>query len=156
MNEAVTPMCSPELCEGNPPVRAPSDVLNHTLIHDETLVRHWPDTPAWSTWLALAGLPDRDVRAGPRFDHSDHCLDAAIEGSGIVLGRRAMASRDLEQGRLVAPFDIDLPFRGGIYCVTTETKAANPDVAAFRAWLRAEAARTPMGAVGTDDARGGE
>ncbi|MBS27384.1 MAG: transcriptional regulator [Alphaproteobacteria bacterium] len=147
MNEAVTPMCSPELLDGDLPIRTPADVLNHTLIHDDTLVRHWPDVPAWSKWLALAGLPEQEASAGLHFDHADHGLDAAIEGTGVVLGRRAMGSRDLEQGRLVAPFDLDLPFRGGIFSVTTEEKAANPHVRTFRDWLHEEAAGSPMGAA---------
>lgn len=145
MNEAVTPMCSPSLLDGASPIRTPADLLNHTLIHDETLMRHWPDVPAWTKWLDLAGVPHPHESAGLRFDHADHCLDAALEGSGVVLGRRAMASRDLEQGRLVAPFELDLAFRGGIFSVTTERKSKNPNVQAFRTWLREQAAETPMG-----------
>jgi LysR family transcriptional regulator, glycine cleavage system transcriptional activator len=145
MDEAVTPMCSPELLNGTPPIRTPADLQHHTLIHDDTLRRHWPESPGWSKWMDLAGLPEHDASAGLHFNHSDHCLDAAIEGSGIVLGRRAMASRDIEQGRLVAPFDLDLPFRGGIYCVTTPEKANNPNICAFRDWLREEASNTTMG-----------
>ena len=140
MDEAVTPMCTPELLGGPHPIRTPADLRHHTLIHDDTLSRHWPDAPAWSKWLTLAGEPERDASAGLHFDHSDHCMDAALQGSGVILGRRAMASRDLELGRLIAPFELDLPFEGGIYSVTTEEKASNPDVAAFRDWLREEAA----------------
>jgi hypothetical protein len=106
---------------------------------------HWPESTGWSKWLRLAGIPELTAKAGLQFDHSDHCLDAAIQGSGIVLGRRAMASRDIEQGRLVVPFDLDLPFQGGIYSVTTEAKASNPDVQAFRNWLREEARSDPHG-----------
>lgn len=151
MNEAVTPMCSPELLSGDKPIRVPADMLQHTLIHDDTLARHWPGESAWSKWLVLAGLSERPAGAGMHFDHSDHCLDAAIAGSGVVLGRKAMASRDLELGRLVAPFDLALPFRGGIYSVTTARKAANPDVHAFRQWLREEAANSMMAAKPDQD-----
>jgi LysR family transcriptional regulator, glycine cleavage system transcriptional activator len=140
MDEAVTPMCTPERLNGQNPIHTPADLRRHTLIHDDTLLRHWPEAPAWSKWLTLAGEPERDASAGLHFDHSDHCMDAALQGSGVILGRRAMASRDIELGRLVAPFDLDLPFEGGIYSVTTEEKASNPDVAAFRDWLREEAA----------------
>jgi len=139
MDEAVTPMCSPALYHGDQPIRTPGDLRHHTLIHDETLIRHWPGSSGWSEWLALAGVPEFDYSAGLHFDHSDNCVDAAIAGSGVVLGRRSMSSRDLEQGRLIAPFDLDLPFRGGIYSVTTPVKAANPNVQAFRRWLREEA-----------------
>jgi LysR family transcriptional regulator, glycine cleavage system transcriptional activator len=145
MDEAVTPMCVPELLDGPHPIREPADLRHHTLIHDDTLSRHWPGAPAWSKWLILAGQDLRDENAGLHFDHSDHCMDAALMGSGVILGRRAMASRDIEQGRLVAPFELDLPFEGGIYSVTTEEKAANPDVAAFRDWLREEASIMQMG-----------
>ncbi|MDA0786521.1 MAG: transcriptional regulator GcvA [Proteobacteria bacterium] len=145
MDEAVTPMCNPELLTGAHPIRSPADLRHHTLIHDDTLSRHWPDALAWAKWLALAGEPERDVSAGLHFDHSDHCMDAALQGSGVILGRRAMGSRDIELGRLVAPFDLHLPFEGGIYSVTTPEKANNPDVAAFRDWLREEAAAMRLG-----------
>lgn len=145
MDEAATPMCRPELIDGDPPLHTPADLARHTLIHDDNLLRYWPDTPGWQKWLALAGLADLDTSSGPHFDHVDYCIDAAIEGAGVVLGRRAIASRDLELGRLVAPFDLDIPFPGGFYSVTTEEKAGKPDVRAFRDWLREEAANTPMG-----------
>ena len=151
MDEAVTPMCSPALLDGDQPLRTPADLRHHTLIHDETLVRHWPGSSGWSEWLTLAGSPDLDINTGLHFDHSDHGVDAAIAGSGVVLGRRSMASRDLEQGRLIAPFDLDLPFRGGIYSVTTRAKAANPNVQAFRTWLREEATKMQMAAPGSSE-----
>lgn len=145
MNEAATPMCRPELLDGDPPLRKPEDLARHTLIHDDALLRFWPGAPAWPQWLELAGLPHLDVGAGPHFNHTDHCIEAAIMGSGVILGRRSLASRDIELGRLVAPFDTDLPFPGAIYIVTTPEKAENPDVVAFRDWMREEAAATPMG-----------
>lgn len=145
MNETVTPMCTPELLNGLHPIRTPADLRHHKLIHDDTLLRHWPDIIAWQKWLILAGQSMGDDKVELHFDHSDHCMDAALMGSGIILGRRAMASRDIEQGRLIAPFDLDLPFRGGIYSVTTKEKSLNPDVCAFRDWLRSEASTMQMG-----------
>lgn len=147
MNEAATPMCRPELIDGDPPLRKPADLACHTLIHDDSLLGFRANPPGWLTWLTLAGLTDLDASVGPHFDHTDHCIEAAIEGSGVILGRRAIAGRDLELGRLAIPFDLDIAFPGGIYSVTTEEKAGNPNVRAFREWLRDEAARTPMGAA---------
>ena len=141
LDDCATPMCRPELLYGDPPLKTPADLANHTLIHDESLSRVWPNTPGWTKWLALAGLADLDASAGPHFDHADHCIDAAVAGSGVVLGRRSIANRDLELGNLVAPFDLELLFPGSIYCVTTVAKANNPNVRAFREWLLEEAVK---------------
>jgi LysR family transcriptional regulator, glycine cleavage system transcriptional activator len=147
LDEVATPMCRPELLDGSPPLQKPADLANHTLIHDDSLARVWPGTPGWTKWLARAGLPDLNASGGPHFEHSDHCIDAAIAGSGVVLGRKTMARRDLELGYLVAPFDIDIPFPGSMYSVTTLEKASNPNVRAFRDWLLAEAVEADLGAA---------
>ena len=73
-----------------------------------------------------------------------HCRASS---RGSTLGRhRHNFFRKFRSQETVAPFDLDLHFPGSIYSVTTEEKAANPDVRAFRDWLRDEAANTPMGA----------
>jgi LysR family glycine cleavage system transcriptional activator len=145
LDETATPMCRSELLDGDPPLREPADLARHTLIHDDSLSRVWPDTPGWTKWLALAGLADLDASAGPHFEHSDHCIDAAVAGSGVVLGRKALARRDLELGHLVAPFDLDIPFPGSTYSVTTAAQANNPNVRAFRDWLLEEAVKANLG-----------
>ena len=69
-------------------------------------------------------------------------VQAAAEGQGVALARRsALAAGDLAAGRLVKPFEVSLPHELTYYLVCPEATAERPKIAAFRAWLLAEAAR---------------
>jgi LysR family transcriptional regulator, glycine cleavage system transcriptional activator len=130
--EAIFPVCSPALIDGPPPLRMPGDLRHQTLLHDE-------DTGAWRLWLEIAGARDVDWRRGPVLDDSSMLLQAAIEGQGVALGRRALASADIAAGRLVRPFDVPLPFDLAYYLVCPLATAERPRIRAFRDWLLAEA-----------------
>jgi len=77
-------------------------------------------------------------KGGPRFSHADHEHDAAISGSGVVLGRYSIAEKALRDGQLTAPFKlaIDLPYKYRFVCLSgTETRLK---IAAFEQWLHSE------------------
>jgi LysR family transcriptional regulator, glycine cleavage system transcriptional activator len=131
--EAIFPVCSPRLLEGPHPLRTPDDLCHHTLLHDD-------DTHAWRLWLEIARAGGIDAERGPVFDDSSMLLQAAIDGQGVALGRRALAAADLAAGRLMRPFDVPLPYDLAYYIVCPEATAERPKVRAFRAWILAEAA----------------
>jgi len=58
---------------------------------------------------------------------------------------------DLANGRLVQPFDIDMPSDYAHYVVTPEATAERPKVKAFREWLLAEIAASEVPSVTDDD-----
>ena len=93
---------------------------------------------AWQHWLEIHGFHDVDATRGPRFNHADLGLDAAIDGGGIVLGRLSLAMRDIKSKRLVAPFDSYLRPRAGFYFVAPEAALELPRVQIFRQWLMNE------------------
>jgi LysR family glycine cleavage system transcriptional activator len=140
---SVTPMCSPRLAEGkNPgshPLRVPADLRHHVLIHDN--VSFDDGGPLWDAWLAKAGIDGFDTSRGLRFSHAMLALEAAAEGMGVALGMPVLAGPDLAAGRLVAPLKLSLPLKFAYYIVSDESAAERSDVAAFRNWLLAEAAR---------------
>jgi hypothetical protein len=74
-------------------------------------------------------------RRGLTFDQSFMCIQAAIEGLGVALGRSAFVEADIAQGRLVVPFDVVLPAEAGFYIVAPEETADDPKIALFRDWL---------------------
>jgi LysR family glycine cleavage system transcriptional activator len=136
---AVTPMCSPRLLDKAQPLRTPADLVHHVLIHDN--VSNDDGRQLWDAWFEAAGMPQADTSHGLRFSHAMLALEAAADGIGVALGMPVLAQSDLASGRLVAPFGLSLPLRFGYHIVSGEDTADRGDVAAFRNWLLAEAAR---------------
>ena len=132
MEEDHFPVCSPKLLGGKYPLRTPADLARHTLLHDVFTVD-------WAIWLHSAGIDNVDPHRGPTFLSSDHAIQAAIRGEGVVLGRSALVADDLAAGRLVRPFELSLPAGFAYYVVCPPRALKRPNVKAFRDWLTAEA-----------------
>jgi LysR family glycine cleavage system transcriptional activator len=140
LGNEVFPACSPHLLAAGPPLRVPNDLRHHTLIHDQAVDQN-ALAPTWAMWLKAAGVKDMPaVAPGLTFSGTHLALDAAIAGHGVVLAYSAIASDDLEAGRLVRPFALALPGLFAYYVVTAPGALERPKVRAFRDWLRQEAA----------------
>ena len=129
--EDVSPVCSPELLEGEHPLHSPADLRYHRLIHDNFRID-------WATWLKAAGLDDINPDSGVRFDSAAYAVEAAVQGEGVLLGRSALVSNDLAAGRLVRPFDLALKSRWNYYVVYPEGAMRLKKVRSFRDWLFSE------------------
>ncbi len=139
MSDEITPVCSPTLLEGTNPLRSPSDLMHHTLLHD--MAWYEEDRPDWSTWLQAAGIADIDATSGPGFNWWSMLIEAAVAGEGVALARTALAIDDLKSGRLIAPFGPTLPSRCCYWLISRPEVANEPNVRLFREWLLSEAAR---------------
>lgn len=141
MREDFYPVCSPELLSRGPPLREPSDLAHHVLLHDEG-DRRLPDQLDWARWLAAIGMPDINTERGLRFSFSHMTLQAAAAGQGVALASSAFLADDVATGRLVKPFG-DLAVRGpyAFFIVCPEATAGREKVALFRDWAIAEAAQ---------------
>jgi LysR family transcriptional regulator, glycine cleavage system transcriptional activator len=137
MEEDLSPVCSPKLLEGRHPLRSPTDLKYHTLIHDEFHID-------WATWLRTAGITDVDPHRGPMFHSSEHAVQAAIQGEGVILGRSALVADDLASGRLVRPFSVKVPAGLAYYIVYPSRALQQRKIKLFRDWLLNEA-RSPSG-----------
>jgi LysR family glycine cleavage system transcriptional activator len=134
LQEDLYPVCSPSLQCGPHPLRSPSDLVHHTLIHDDFHID-------WSIWLKAAGVEGIDPHRGPRFASSDHAVQAAIQGEGVVLGRSALVADDLAAGKLVRPFALSLPIDFAYYVVYPAQTPQAGKARAFRDWLFDEVKR---------------
>jgi LysR family glycine cleavage system transcriptional activator len=132
MKEDHFPVCSPKLLKGRYPLRTPADLARHTLLHDVF-------TADWAIWLLNAGIDNVDPHRGPTFLSSDHAIQAAVRGEGVVLGRSALVADELAAGHLVRPFELSLPAGFAYYVVYPQRALQRPSVKAFRDWLMAEA-----------------
>jgi len=141
------PVCAPALTRDRQrPLRVPADLANHVLLDLETVVygRPWYD---WQMWFDAMKL--RRVRSAGwlRFSHYDQVIAAAIEGSGVAVGKRPHLTQHLRDGVLVAPLgDQAVKTLGGFYIEVA--RSAQPEVVApFVDWLHAEAERDATGTV---------
>jgi LysR family glycine cleavage system transcriptional activator len=142
MSEVSSPVCSPRLLAGPHPLRMPEDLRHHTLLHVDWK-REDEATPSWRMWLLAAGARDVDATRGQRFSQESMAVQAAVEGHGVALVSNVLTADDVAAGRLVRPFDLSLadPLDFSYYVVCPEVVVDRPKVAAFRAWVIAEAQR---------------
>ncbi len=143
---SVVPVCSPRLLERHGRPADAAALLRLPLIHDDTLA-HLPEYPTWATWFAAAGLDDVDVSRGLRFNTTDHALDAAGEGAGVLLAHDLPAYDDLRTGRLVIPVRLAITIGRAYHVVCPKSRSERPHVQAFRAWMKQELAALDWTAV---------
>jgi LysR family transcriptional regulator, glycine cleavage system transcriptional activator len=138
LRDAFFPVCSPALLDGTHPLRGPDDLKHHTLIHDCSMASE-SGFPTWRTWLEAAGRPDVNCERGLRINDSAAAYQAAMNGSGVALGRTTLVVLDLASGRLVRPFGEGLHCELAYYLVHRPRADSDPGIAAFKDWICAEA-----------------
>ncbi len=128
LSEVRLPVCSPKVLEAHP-IRRVADLKHHTLLHTATYPSLWAD------WLAACGNPRLAARHSQQLDHFYLTLQAAIDGLGIAMGPTALVALDVEEGRLVMPFDAPaLP--AWRYCsYVHDGRVGDPAIVIFLAWL---------------------
>lgn len=131
------PVCSPRLASEHP-LPAASELARHVLLDLETVTASGPWSD-WAPWLQEKGLANLRAAGALRFSHYDQVVRAAIDGSGVALGRMPHNARHLTDGLLVAPLGREGILRWGSYFVLMSPRSAErPIVKAFVAWLRAQ------------------
>ncbi len=135
MGDDYAPVSSPALLKGRHPLKKPSDLRHHVLLHEEGT------EVDWRMWLMAAGVDGIDASRGPIFSHSAMATQAAIRGEGVALGRTALIEEELAAGQLVCLFDLRLKAEMAYYIICPPRSLERPKVRAFRDWMLAEASR---------------
>ena len=136
----VFPVCSPALLKGDHPLLVPDDLKYHTLLHDDSVYTD-SSNPDWAMWLRHAGVDGVDPTRGPSFWPSHLVINAAIDGLGVALAKKNWVEKDLEEGRLMRPFDISLPVEFSYFLVYPESSTGDRLITTFVDWVRSEVAR---------------
>jgi LysR family glycine cleavage system transcriptional activator len=129
--EVVFPVCTPDYRD-RLGLAVPDDVRRAVLL------RH-PWQP-WSPWLKAAGVDLPEPGSGPSYDDAGLLLQAAAGGEGLALARGLLADADLEAGRLVRPFAVEVAEPFSYYLAWRPGREETPQLIAFRDWLREEMA----------------
>jgi LysR family glycine cleavage system transcriptional activator len=126
-DRSVTPVCSPGFQQAhglNEPEHLERTPL---LVHDEE---------AWRTWFAAAGLKPAKL-SGPVLD-ATMAIGAAMDGYGVAMACRISASTELEQGRLVQPFELWAATSTRFHLVWPEDHPQLDRIHAFADWMKRE------------------
>ncbi|MDR7152625.1 LysR family transcriptional regulator of beta-lactamase [Hydrogenophaga palleronii] len=117
------------------PVCAPAVAARIRSIRDlgrETLLRSYRPEE-WVDWFQAAGAPP-PLLTGPLFDSSLVLADAAAQGTGVALLPVKLFARDLQSGRLVRLFDVEVD-AGGYWLTRLKRRRMNVAMRAFSEWL---------------------
>lgn len=133
IKEWVAPMAAPDVAAS---LKSPKDLLSAPLLHQDDIAFLKPSIQ-WPAWLKAAGLGNPTL-SGPRFSQADHALDSALAGAGVVMGRVSLAARDLQEGRLVMPFDLSLTTEAHYRLVCPLGAEKRPHIRAFIDWIKGE------------------
>ena len=129
--ERLRPLCSPALA-ATLGLHTPQDLLRATLIHSSNGL-------TWSEYFRrVCGeevRPDNELW----LDRSVMAIEAAVDGLGVVLESELLAAEELNDGRLIAPFN-DAQFSVEVtsyYLVRSRGyKTSSQAAATFETWLR--------------------
>ncbi len=128
MTARIAPVCAPSLLRDGR-LSQPSDVLRFDLLH----VLGYRDD--WHRWFRASGLSDHKVPGGASFDGSLMALEAAVNGDGIMLGRRPFIDPQLQSGDLALAFGESHALTTTYYLGWTEAARNRRDVTAVIDWL---------------------
>ena len=116
------------------------DLRHQTLLHISTR----PE--AWSYWLAQMGATNVDGLQGPKFEHFNMIVRAAIAGLGVALVPTFVAIEEIEAGRLIMPFPKEVPSPTSYFFASPPDRLKAPKVQKFLDWLeeRKNLFKTPL------------
>jgi LysR family transcriptional regulator, glycine cleavage system transcriptional activator len=136
MDEQVVLVCSPGYRK-KLKLEQPTDLKRAVLLQMTTRPR------AFEEWLRQKGAVGVDGRRGPRFEHHQMVLQAAIAGLGVAVLPTFVCEAELANGQVVEAFAASRTGTGkGYWLVYPERRAGLPALVAFRAWLLGQHART--------------
>jgi LysR family transcriptional regulator of beta-lactamase len=126
MEAPFAPVCAPSMARG---LRTPADLAQLPLLRSYRL-------DEWPQWFRAAGVAEVAAR-GAMFDSSLTLASAAAAGAGVALLPLPMFRQDLDAGRLVCPFPIQID--AGRYWLTRLRSRPEGDAdARLRDWLTTE------------------
>lgn len=135
MNEEVFPACSPALLHGSARPTTARELAELTLIHDMTVTQ--PGAfPSWAAWLGAHGVEGAATERGLRINSPTAVMQAALNGHGVALARRALAADELHSGSLIRLLpDVSWPVPWGYYLVSAAPTPNASATQAFVNWL---------------------
>ncbi len=138
LDDVLFPVCSPHFVATGRPLQTPSDLTADSLLHDSV----WHDD--WPRWLRYAGEAEVHPVAGMTFSLYSLALQAAIDGSGILMGHAPLVASALNDGSLIPLFDIRMPSSAPLTLLVPEEPELRDRLAELVTWFQEEAAQASL------------
>ncbi|MBL8371637.1 MAG: LysR family transcriptional regulator [Burkholderiaceae bacterium] len=141
--EQLTPVASPWLLRGGPPLQRPADLAQWPLIEAGDAHATHLDWLTWRRWLDGHGLPLLVPRRWLYFNYAYQMVQAALTGQGIVLARLPLVAQALANGDLVEVLpDTRLDSPMAYWLIPGPRARERAPVRAFAEWLAGQAQAT--------------
>lgn len=127
---SLLPVCSPAYLQTAPPLTSPQDLTAHKLLQTPKGAEDWDH---WCDMMGVSGI-DRQNRI--TLTSTDMAYSAALDGLGIVLGRRGFFENDVLKGNLVVPFPQSYQAPDGFYLLYSDRQPLPRRITQFRGWIK--------------------
>lgn len=138
LQEEIFPTCSAAYFKSRSKLRAPSDLLNETLLH---LEGPYDEQVTWRSWFKTHGLEAPENRTGLAVNSYTHLVQALLGGQGIALVGPPLLAPYYRNGTLVRSIDVPPVRRKAFRLVVPDATAGSPAIEAFRGWIIGETSR---------------
>ncbi|WP_338525399.1 LysR substrate-binding domain-containing protein [Pseudomonas batumici] len=136
--DCVVPACSPTLLAlpGYPGgVEQAADLLQYPLIRIDSRPK-FDSPPSWAEWFEREGVAvEQAIVIRRSFSSSSLAIQAAIDHQGVVLAQFSMIARDVDEGRLVIPWQRAMPLPSPYYLSWHPNTLQKAQCRAFQRWL---------------------
>lgn len=122
------PICSPDYRRQHK-LEHPDDLAGVRLLH--SMAR----PTDWAAWIKRVGA-NVNSEPGIRFESSALAYEAASLDSGVALAVKMFVKRQLQSGRLIAPFDATCYSGEGYFLTWPRKIAPSPTLMKFLGWIR--------------------
>lgn len=119
-------VCSPTVYET---VQQALDLTRYTFLQ----IRSRPTL--WQQYFAAQQLAIPEAFTGPKFDTFYACIQAAEVGCGLALVPRRFVQAELDEGRLICPWDYHFIGKDSYYMVFPTASSALPKVRTMIDWV---------------------
>ena len=128
-----SPVLSPALAERLGMPTCPEEVARFPVIHQQ-------DRHEWQEWLKVAGCVGMPLTDKATIVDTNVVIQAAIAGQGMALGIFPFCQSEVDSGRLIKPFDIDLTPTRSFHLLTRPGARQRREIDEVCKWMIKEAA----------------
>ncbi len=123
-DDVIFPACAPQFAGR---LESPADLASVPLLRDTAWAGDWP------CWLAAASLDGVPTDDGPAFSLYSMAVQAALDGTGVLMAHAALIAPHLASGTLIAPFPTVA--RSGLHLAILAPERPSPEAAHLIEWL---------------------